>query len=163
MKMAANNKKPSRQGGTISNGARKTCKKYELELMHYAGGEYNYIKDKNALEQHLKGCSVCQKVLKGFVEVDTFAAVTREPSKQFQEKMAELKQRAQKGPPGLPPARDTTMEIGLAAGEIYSCLKKNGPIPIPMVRVKTNLLNYPFYEAMGWLDREGRIVRYGDP
>ena len=154
-----------------------------MDLMHYASGEYNYIKDRSVLETHLKGCSVCQKVLKGFIEVDTFAAATRPPSKQFQEKMADLRRRAQKGPPplepvspdtqcrgvtgsiplGLPPARDTDWEIGLAAREIYNCLKANGPIPIPLVRMKTRLTDYPFRESVGWLAREGKIAILGDP
>jgi len=179
----------------------KTCKKYEMDLMHKASGEIEHIKDKDALEQHLKGCSVCQKVLKGFIEVDTFAAATRPPSKQFQEKMADLRQRAQKGLPadlsaeatakeeapaqagppplepvrpevvtgsypalaGLPPARDTDWEIGLAAREIYNCLKTNGPILIPLVRVKTGLTDYPFRESVGWLAREKKITIFGDP
>jgi hypothetical protein len=134
----------------------KTCKDYEMDLMHKASGEIDYIKDKDALEQHLKGCSVCQKVLKGFIEVDTFAAATRPPSNQFQKKMADLRQRAEKGPPPLPP--DVKWEIGSAAGKVYNCLKENGKTPIPVLRKKTGLVDYPFYEAMGWLAREEKVT-----
>ncbi|MFH1230365.1 MAG: winged helix-turn-helix domain-containing protein [Planctomycetota bacterium] len=139
----------------------RTCKDYEMDLMHKASGEVDYIKDKDALEQHLKGCSVCQKALKGFIEVDTFAAATRQPSKQFQEKMADLRQRAQKGTPPLQPGQkiDVKWEIDSAAGKIYNCLKANGPaMPIPLIREKTELFNYPFYEAMGWLAGQEKIT-----
>ncbi|MDI6733652.1 MAG: winged helix-turn-helix domain-containing protein [Planctomycetota bacterium] len=36
-------------------------------------------------------------------------------------------------------------------------------MPIPEIRVKTNLLDYPFRESMGWLAKEEKIVIYGDP
>lgn len=149
----------------------KTCKDYEMDLMHQASGEVQYIKDKEALEKHLKGCSVCRKVLKGFLEVDTFAAVTREPSKEFKDKIADLRQRSrnaclpdrQAATATLPPPIDTEKIVGLAAGRIYECLKKSGPMPLPMLRQNTGLVDYPFYEAMGWLDREKKIVVRGKP
>ena len=151
----------------------KTCKDYEIDLMHKASGELQYITDKKELEQHLKGCPVCQKVLKGFLEVDTFAAVTREPSKGFQARIADLRQRSEKSAQcmpnqassqaNLPPQIDTETIVGLAAGKIYECLKKSGPLPLPMLRQNTGLLDYPFYEAMGWLDREKKVIVRGKP
>ena len=149
----------------------KTCKDYEMDLMNKASGEVQYIKDKDALEQHLKGCPTCQKTLKGFLEVDTFAAVTREPSKRFQDKIANLRQRSQQVRPeaslsegkGIPPPIDTEKIVGLAAGRIFECLKKSGPMPLPMLRQHTGLVDYPFYEAMGWLDREKKIIVRGKP
>ena len=153
--------------------AMKTCKDYEIDLMHKASGEVQYIKDKKGLEQHLKGCPVCQKTLKGFLEVDTFAAVTREPSKGFQARIADLRQRSEKSAQcmpnqassqaNLPPQIDTETIVGLAAGQIYEYLKTNGPSHILVLRKHTGLLNYPFYEAMGWLDREKKVIVRGKP
>lgn len=138
----------------------KTCKDYEMDLMHKASGEVERINDKEALEEHLKGCQVCQKVMAEFLEVDTFAAVTREPSKGFQDKIADLRQRSQKG---LPPPIDTEKVVGLAAVQIYQYLKDNGPATIPVLRQHTGLINYPFYEAMGWLNHENKIIVRGEP
>ena len=151
----------------------KTCKDYEMDLMHKASGELQYIKDKAALEQHLKGCPVCQKTLKGFLEVDTFAAVTREPSKGFQDKMADLRERSKKGPPclsnrpsikvNLPPPIDTVTIVGTAAKKIYECLKTSGPLPLPALRQHTGLMDYPFYEALDRLDCEHKVIIRGRP
>jgi len=151
----------------------KTCKDYEMDLMHQASGEVQYIKDKEGLEQHLKGCPVCRKVLKGFLEVDTFAAVTREPSKGFQDKIADLRRRAEKGAPctpnqaysqvNLPPPIDTVTIVGIAAKKIYDCLKTSGPLPLPVLRQHTGLVDYPFYEALDRLDCEKKVIIRGRP
>ena len=168
-----NNNSNGRQGRPISNGVNKTCKDYEMDLMHKASGELQYIKDKEALEKHLKICPACRKTLQGFLEVDTFAAVTREPSKQFQDKIADLKKRAQKGitclpdqasnQTNLPPPIDTVTIVGTAAKKIYECLKTSGPLPLPVLRQHTGLMDYPFYEALDRLDCEHKVIIRGRP
>jgi len=59
------------------------------------------------------------------------------------------------------PRIDTEKIIGSAAEKIYQCLKTNGPICIPELRQKTGILDYPFYEAIGRLDREKKITIKG--
>ncbi|MEW6026993.1 MAG: hypothetical protein AB1599_06850 [Planctomycetota bacterium] len=57
---------------------------------------------------------------------------------------------------------DTEKIVGAAAGKIYQCLTEYGPVmPIPELRQKTALINYPFYEALDRLDCEKKVIIRG--
>jgi len=174
------------KGGSASGGK---CKDFSLDLMHLSTNEIEEIKDLPALKEHIKKCPACRKKLGELRDVDVFSFLAKPRSPEYQAKMNKLLERVKSesgksevsrpvtSEPvrpkvvtgsypalvGLPPPRDTDWEIGLAAREIYNCLKTNGPIPIPLVRMKTRLTDYPFRESVGWLAREGKIAILGDP
>jgi hypothetical protein len=117
------------------------------------------------LFNHLRQCKKCREDLYDWQ--NTYAAMrTKEyfSRPETKKKMAEMIEKVKKevlGPATLPPPIDTEKIVGSAAGEIYKCLKGNGPTPIAVLKVKTRLVDYPFYAAMGWLDREGKIIVRG--
>jgi hypothetical protein len=55
-------------------------------------------------------------------------------------------------------ARDARCEIISAAGKVYNLLKTEGKMTVPAVRKKTGLMGYPFYEAVGCLVIDEKIV-----
>jgi len=57
---------------------------------------------------------------------------------------------------------DAKWEIESAAGKIYEVLKGKGKIPYPFIRQKTDLRGFPFYEAIGWLAREEKVIIHKD-
>ena len=48
--------------------------------------------------------------------------------------------------------------IGLAAGDIYSILEREGEMPLKKLQEKTQLPTKLFYMALGWLSREDKIA-----
>jgi hypothetical protein len=47
--------------------------------------------------------------------------------------------------------------IGLAAGDIYDILKREGEMPLKKLQEKSQLPMKLFYMALGWLSREDKI------
>lgn len=146
------------------------CKDFSLDLMHLSTNEINEIKDLPALKEHIKKCPDCRKKLGELKDVDVLSFLATPRSPEYQAKMNKLLERVKSEsgksevvrPVTLPPARDTDWEMGLAAREIYNCLKANGPVMlIPLLRKKTELTNYPFRESVGWLAREKKITILG--
>lgn len=48
--------------------------------------------------------------------------------------------------------------IGLAAGDIYEILKRDGEMPLKKLHTKSQLPSKLFYMALGWLSREDKIT-----
>jgi len=75
------------------------CKQFQADLTDYARGEYKYIKDFDALFNHLRECEECRNK---FFELESLFKALRppyEPSPQFLKRMEELKEMFKKGPP----------------------------------------------------------------
>ena len=141
------------------------CEQYRMDIVDYATGEKSFLTEDRLkkLFGHLKECAGCREAFENYEDIYALSVTESHiKSPEFRKKMdgliAQFNQTT-----SLPPPRDTDWEIGLAAREIYNCLKVNGPIPIPLVRVKTRLTDYPFRESVGWLAREGKIAILGDP
>jgi hypothetical protein len=47
--------------------------------------------------------------------------------------------------------------IGLAAGDLYEILKREGEMPLKKLHDKSQLPMKLFYMALGWLSREDKI------
>jgi len=75
------------------------CKQFQADLTDYARGEYKYIKDFDALFNHLRECKECREK---FFDLEVLFKELRppyEPSPQFLKRMEELKEMFKKGPP----------------------------------------------------------------
>ncbi|MDI6788802.1 MAG: winged helix-turn-helix domain-containing protein [Planctomycetota bacterium] len=147
------------------------CEKYGLAITNYVLSE-DMGMTKEELFEHLKGCKNCRKDLTEWrdtvtvMRMETFSK-TQEGKAKMHQDLTKLKERIKTEvvepsvPTTLPPPINSEKIVGTAAGQIYNCLKGNGPMPIPVLKVKTKLEDYPFYGAMGWLDREGKIIVRG--
>jgi hypothetical protein len=126
----------------------KKCKSFAIDLMHFSANEVKEIKDLTALLEHIKECSACCEKLDKLRAVNTFSFLTKPRSAKYQDKMNKLIQRIRSESRS---GNNTKSEIEQAAGKIYKCLKSNGKMPIQVIRKKTGLVDFPFYEAMGVL------------
>jgi tetratricopeptide (TPR) repeat protein len=75
------------------------CKQFQADLTDYARGEYKYIKDFDALFNHLRECKECREK---FFDLEALFKELRppyEPSPEFLKRMEELKEMFKKGPP----------------------------------------------------------------
>lgn len=147
---------------------RDKCEQYRMDIVDYATGEKSFLTENKVKELfgHLKKCVKCREAFEDYEDIYALSVTESHiKSPEFRKKMdgliAQFNQTTSL--PTLPPARNTDWEMGLAAREIYNCLKENGPITIPLIRVKTRLPNYPFRESVGWLAREKKITIHGDP
>jgi len=151
------------------------CQKYEKAITHYVTGEEMGMTKKELFE-HLKGCKNCRRDLTEWQ--DTYAVMcaesfskTPQGQAKMQKDLTALKEMMKKT--SLPieksiPARpakaggDTKWEIKSAAERIYQVLKENGKTPIPVLRKKAELFDFPFYEALGALADQGRAILHKD-
>jgi hypothetical protein len=157
------------------------CKEFEMDLTDYVMGETTFLtKEKQeALFEHLRKCDQCRAELWNWKEVlammKTKSAMAKpEHQKKINELIKRLHEETDKSADSpansgkMPVASETQLaknnittkwEIGSAAGKIYNCLKANGPaMPIPLIREKTGLWDFPFYEAVGWLAKEEKVT-----
>jgi hypothetical protein len=139
---------------------RKECQAYELDLTDYVRGDTTCLtKEKQVkLFAHLRQCAQCREAF--FDWEETYGAmVTKqhfaqpETKKRYAELLAKIKGKKAVAKQPI----DDEQEVGSAAGAIYRYLKENGETPYPVIRDKTRLWNFPFYEAMGWLLREKKV------
>ena len=140
------------------------CEKYELAITNYVLGEKIDIPQKELFD-HLAQCPSCQGDLRNWRA--TYATMRAreyagrpEVQQRTQAFIHKLVTSPAQGEP-LPPVIDTERIVGLATGEIYNCLKKSGPLSLSLIRKNTGLEGYPFYEAMGWLNQEKKIIVRG--
>jgi tetratricopeptide (TPR) repeat protein len=88
------------------------CKQFQADLTDYARGEYKYIKDFDALFNHLRECEECREK---FFDLEALFKELRppyEPSPQFLKRMEELKEMFKKGPPPTrEPENPSTREL----------------------------------------------------
>jgi len=153
------------------------CEKYELAITNYVIGEEIDIPQKELFE-HLARCRSCQGDLRNWRA--TYATMRAkeydqrpEVKKQSQAFIKELVNMplaaAESGikqpiPKTLPPVIDSIEIVGTAAGKIYRCLKANGPMmSISALRQETGFGGYPLLQALGWLEREDKIITRGTP
>jgi len=139
----------------------KQCEKYKLDLLDYATGETTFLtKEKQEqLFDHLRKCAACRKNLYGYESIYALAiteAHTQQP--EFRKRMDALIEQFQSSAPAKPASTDVKTEIDTAAGKIREVLKTHGETPIPDLRQKTGLVNYPFYEAMSWLVMNDKAI-----
>jgi anti-sigma factor RsiW len=147
------------------------CKDLAIDLMHLSTNELSEIKDLARLKAHIKECPDCRKKLKKLREVDTFSFLASPRSEKYKRKMAELSERIKaESRPVLTPARlrhsggDAKWEIDSAAEKIHNFVKaytgsrRDKKVAIPVIRKKTGLVDYPFYEAMGSLVTNEKFI-----
>lgn len=148
------------------------CKEYQLDIVDLATNETTFL-SKEKRGQLLKHLAQCQNCRDAFLDYeDIYAtAVAEEHTKtpEFKKKMDDVITRLKNGMAGAEPkpvaapktegevSRDAKQEIGLAAGKIYNFLKETGKASVAVIRKKTGLIDYPFYEAIGWLACQERI------
>jgi len=95
------------------------CKQFQADLTDYARGEYKYIKDFDALFNHLRECEECRNK---FFELESLFKALRppyEPSPQFLKRMEELKEMFKKGPPPEQEIKDEGKKMIAAGIELY--------------------------------------------
>jgi len=143
------------------------CKDYGIAITNYVLGE-DLGMPVEELYTHLRNCKKCLDELIDWR--DTYAVMRSEAyhkkpetQKKFQELLEKIKNLpVTEAEPLLSQPTETPInvewEIGSAAGKIYDFLKGNGKVFIPVLRDKTGLVNYPFYEAIGWLAREEKVT-----
>lgn len=161
--MKKNNKPASPAGG---------CKRYAQAITDYVLGEEIDV-PKEELTAHLNECTQCREELTNWQDFQDMLRVkeyhnrpeVKEKWDRFIGELVSQPIQSSTHPDRigtkLPPVIDTERIVGLAAGGIYDCLKKNGPIPLTRIRKNTGLEGYPFYEALGWLNREKKVIVRG--
>ena len=138
------------------------CKDLAIDLMHLSTNELSEIKDLARLKAHLKECPDCRKKLKKLREVDTFSFLASPRSEKYKRKMAELSERIKAE--SRPVLTDAKWEIDSAAEKIHNFVKaytgsrRDKKVAIPVIRKKTGLVDYPFYEAMGSLVTNEKFI-----
>jgi len=93
-----------------------SCKPFQIDITDYARGAFQYVKDYNALFEHLRTCEACRNKMLGLTELCYNLAAADGPSREFQQKMAELKEKFRGGPPPLSEAdkAETPLKRGIA-------------------------------------------------
>jgi len=150
--------------------AKNPCEKYELAITDFVMGREMKMPKEELLE-HLKTCKNCRRDLTDWQDTYTVMKTeayynTSEGKKKMKDSFEALKRKMagveKEIPKTLPPVIDTKWLVGSAAGKILDCLRKNGFVmAIPELRHKTGLVDYPFYEGIGWLDREKKVIVRG--
>jgi len=98
----------------------KDCNKFQSDLTDYARGEYKYIKDFDALFNHLRECESCRNKFFELEEIFKALHPPYEPSPEFTKRMNELKEMFKKGPPSITQERKDERTEKLKKGiELY--------------------------------------------
>lgn len=163
--------------------AKNPCKKYELAVTDYVLGQAMKM-PKEELWEHLKTCKNCRRDFADWQDtytvMKTEAYYNKPEGKQkMKESFEALKRRM--APPVKNEARltekpvgqasvptDAKWEIGSAAETIYNFVKdstgssSDKNIAIRVIRKRTDLVNYPFYEAMGSLVTNEKVTLIKD-
>jgi len=95
------------------------CKQFQADLTDYARGEYKYIKDFDALFNHLRECKECREK---FFDLEALFKELRppyEPSPEFLKRMEELKEMFKKGPPPTQEIKDEGKKMIATGIELY--------------------------------------------
>ena len=145
--------------GKQKSASRKTkndCKKYGIAITNYVLGE-DLGMTPEELYNHLRSCPQCLEELTDWQE--TYAVMrteayhkTPEAKKRYAESLEKIKAQT-----GAKKSIDGEWVVGSAAGKIYQVLKTNGETAYPVIRDKSGLAGFPFYEAMGWLIGEKKV------
>jgi hypothetical protein len=136
-----------------------------MDLVDYATGEATFLtrEKQQKLFEHLRACAECRSAFFDYEKIYAIAVADEKNKRpEFRRKMdALIKELTSQPLPG-----ENTINIkwieGTAAGQIYELLKAQGKLPVPVIRAKTGLTGYPFYEAMGWLACQEKIIRTRD-
>lgn len=145
---------------------KKDCKKYGLAITNYVLGEKINVTP-GELFSHLLVCKKCREEL--FDWQNNIAVLGAEEyhnrpevKKETESLIRKLKKELTSQPrPGKKPI-NTKLEITSAAEKIYNCVKTNGKIALPVIRQKTGLIDYPFYEAVGSLVIKEKLILIKD-
>jgi len=130
------------------------CEPYQLDLTDYVTGDMTFLtKEKQEkLFEHLKQCAECRQDFFDWEETFGVLVTKQHHSKaEVKKRMDDLIGQFKTSAPAVPSPTDVKTEIDTAAGEIRKVLKAHGVTPIPDLRQKTGLVDYPFYEATSWL------------
>ena len=99
---------------------KEQCTKFQADLTDYARGEYKYIKDFDALFNHLRECESCRNKFFELEEIFKALRPPYEPSPEFTKRMNELKEMFKKGPPSVTQERKDERTEKLKKGiELY--------------------------------------------
>jgi len=153
----------------------KDCEKYELAITNFVLGEKMNIPEAE-LFNHLAKCKSCQGDFRNWRVTHAMMCAKEYDSRpEIKEKNEAFIKNLVYGEPAkagkpvssqsLPGNRipiNAKWEIKSAAERIYLCLKENGKTPIPVLRKKTELFDFPFYEALGALADQGRAILHKD-
>lgn len=130
------------------------CEPYQLDLTDYVTGDMTFLtKEKQEqLFDHLRQCAKCRQDFFDWEETFGVLVTKQHHAKpEVKKRMDDLIEQFKSPAPAKPASTDVKAEIDTAAGKIREVLKTHGETPIPDLRQRTGLLNYPFYEAMSWL------------
>jgi hypothetical protein len=142
------------------------CEQYKLDLTDYATGDMTFLtkKKQQKLFEHLRKCSECLDKFFDYERIyATSASMAQSQNPEFRRRMDALIEQFKSSAQVKPAPTDIKIEIDSAAERIHTWVKENGKTVLPVLREKTDLLDYPFYEAMGVLiTREKIIVGKGE-
>lgn len=136
------------------------CKDFELDLTDYVMGDATFLtkKKQEKLFEHLMNCQECRKQFWSWKRAWAVMAGKRQSERpEFRQKMDALLERL-KSTPEKTTARDARCEIITAAGQIYNLVKARGRMSVPTIRKKTGFVGYPFYEAVGCLVTDKKVL-----
>lgn len=158
--------------------AKNPCEKYELAVTDYVMGQAMKM-PKEELWEHLKTCKNCRRDFADWQDtytvMKTEAYYNKPEGKQkmkesfetLKKRMADMEKKRSVTVPGRTPI-DAKWEIGSAAETIYNFIKdstgssSDKNIAIRVIRKRTDLVNYPFYEAMGSLVTNEKVTLIKD-
>ncbi|MDI6733693.1 MAG: winged helix-turn-helix domain-containing protein [Planctomycetota bacterium] len=141
-----------------------TCKKYGIAITDYVLGEEMDI-SREDLFNHLATCEKCRKDLDNWRE--NYAALRNEAylrRPDVREKYQQMLQSIKKGETVMSQSPEVVKKemvrvVGTGAGEIYKCLKADGPAMfIPQIKAKVTLTDAVFHQSLGWLEREDKVI-----
>ena len=137
------------------------CEPYQLDLTDYVTGDMTFLtKEKQEqLFDHLRQCAKCRQDFFDWDETFGVLVTKQHHAKaEVKKRMDDLIEQFKSPAPAKPPSTDVKLEIDTAAERIHTWVKENGKTVLPVLREKTGLLDYPFYEAMGVLITGEKII-----
>ncbi len=133
------------------------CKRYAQAITDYVLGE-EIDMPKEELMGHLKECAKCQQEATNWQDFQNALRVKEYHARpEVKEKWDRFISELTSPAPAKAPS-DARADIDSATEKIYQCLKANDKIAIPVLRKETELMDYPFYEAMGVLITNRKVI-----
>ena len=136
------------------------CTDFELDLTDYVMGDATFLtkKKQEALFKHLIACKECRRQFWSWKRTWAVMVGKKQSERpEFRQKMDALLERL-KSSQAKTTTRDARGEIITAAGKIYNLVKVKGRMSVPAIRKTTGFVGYPFYEAVGCLVTDKKVL-----
>ncbi|MEK7309448.1 MAG: winged helix-turn-helix domain-containing protein [Planctomycetota bacterium] len=144
------------------------CKNFELDLTDYVMGDTTFLtrKKQEKLFEHLGTCQECRRQFWSWKRAWAVMVGKKQSERpEFRQKMDALLERLKSSCTERSECaqvktntRDARCEITSAAGQVYALVKAKGRMSVPAIRKQTGLVGYPFYEAVGCLVIDKKVV-----